>query len=399
MMRVFIVCAGHFPYGMAPIKRRLCIAKSLLNAGVDCKILIFAGRDNRTRLEGSGSRCGVFEGVPFEFIGRDVSSSISVVTNLLSVVSMLKLLLYLKRELKENDVVYSYVHDKYTSHYMNYVIDVVHSKGAKYVRELCELPFGKGKETNEAIKNRNRILEKQFPKYDGVLAISQSLMDLAEQYTTTNCRLYKLPILVEYDKYAMEDCSDHCETPYIFHAGSLTEQKDGILGMIEAFGKATKRLSKPLYFISTGKKEKSAFCEEINQLIDKYHIEDKVSFLGFVDDVELREKLQKASLVIINKYPTQQNKYCFSTKLGEYMAAGKPIIITNVGEAVYWLTDKRDSIIVPSQDTEALSDAIVCLINNEGLRKAIGREAKATCLQSFDYKAQSSNLKFFFTFD
>lgn len=398
-MRVFIVCAGHFPYGMAPIKRRLCIAKSLINAGVDCKILIFAGRDNRSSLEGKGTRRGEFEGVPFEFIGRDVCSSVTMISNLRSLISMFELLLYLRRELKKNDVVYSYVHDKYTTHYMNYVIDVVHNKGAKYVRELCELPFGKGKETNGAIKNRKTILEKQFPKYDGVLAISQSLVDLAKQYANPNCRIYKLPILVEYDKYAMEDCSERCEIPYIFHAGSLTEQKDGILGMIEAFGKATKRLSKPLYFISTGKKEKSAFCKEINQLIAQYHIEDKVSFLGFVDDEVLKEKLQNASLVIINKYPTQQNRYCFSTKLGEYMAAGKPIIITNVGEAVYWLTDKRDSIIVPSQDTEALADAIVRLINDDGLRKAIGREAKATCLQTFDYKAQSSHLKSFFTFD
>lgn len=395
-MKVYMICAGYFPYGMAPLKRKLCLAKSLIRAGVDCQILIFASRDNRSKEEGKGSKRGEFENVPFQFIGKDVSSPFPTLTKILSLLSMLKFLLFLKRELKQGDVVYSYVHDKYTTRYMNYVIKVVHSKGAKYVRELCELPFGKGEETKETIRYRKRILEKQFPKYDGVLAISQSLIDLSRQYTKPSCAYFKLPILVEYEKYALEDRSCLSEQTYIFHSGTLTEQKDGFLGMIESFGKASHRLVRPLYFVSTGRKEKSPFSEQIGQIIKKYGIEDKVSFLGFVDNDTLKDYLGKASLVIINKYPTQQNKYCFSTKLGEYMAAGKPIIITNVGEAMNWLTDKKDAIIIPSQDTDALADAIVELVNDDRLRRTLGQNARVSCKQSFDYKNYGEPLKRYF---
>ena len=51
---------------------------------------------------------------------------------------------------------------------------------------------------------RKRILTNQFPKYDGVIAISDSLVDLARKYMGEDKSILKVPILVEYEKYDME---------------------------------------------------------------------------------------------------------------------------------------------------------------------------------------------------
>ena len=386
-----------FPIGMAPIKRKLCLAKALLMAGIDCRVLVFAGHNNSLRNEKNHSNDDSFEGVPFTIIGKDTNGETGFVSKVKAICSFFELLIFLKRELMPDDVVYTYVHDKFTLWYMNQVIRVVHSKRAKYVRELCELPFGKGNETKVAVVNRRRILEQQFKKYDGILSISQNLTELAKQYTRTECKIFQLPILVEYEKYALEDLSDMAEVPYIFHSGSLTEQKDGILGMIEAFGIATKLLDFPIRFISTGKKEDSAFSIQIDKLVKKYSLDDKLLFTGFVSDDVLKNYLQQASIVIINKYPTQQNHYCFSTKLGEYMAAGKPVIITNVGEAMNWLTDHKDALVVKSQDTKAMSNAIVELFADSNQRIRLGNNARITCQHAFDYRVYASPLKDFFS--
>ena len=192
-------------------------------------------------------------------------------------------MLFLSRNLQAGDIVLSYC--GVYARYINWVIDIAHGKKVKFVRDLCELPYGTSKETNSKVKWRNYTLTRQFPKCDGFIAISDSLVDI----------------------------------PYIFHSGTLTEQKDGILGMIEAFGMALQKLSMPIMFISTGNKESSPHREAINELIEKYHLEKKLVFTGYLSETELKEYLSKASLVIINKYETQQNKYCFSTKLAEYM--------------------------------------------------------------------------------
>lgn len=183
----------------------------------------------------------------------------------------------------------------------------------------------------------------------------------------------------------IKDCSDKSDTPYIFHSGTLYEQKDGILGIIEAFGKAVNKLSSPLHLISTGNIEKSPHAKEIMKLIEQYSLHGKIKFTGYLSNDELKKKLSLASIVIINKYQNQQNFYCFSTKLGEYLAAEKPVIITNVGEAMNWLVHKTSAYIVEPSNIDKLSQAIIYMMNNSDERLAIAKKGKDLCKQSFDY--------------
>ena len=101
-------------------------------------------------------------------------------------------------------------------------------------------------------------------------------------------------------------------------------------------------------------------------------------------------------MVIINKYRTQQNNYCFSTKLGEYLAAAKPVVITHVGEAINWLENGKSAYIVEPEDTEALADAIVHVFTHPEESHQIGLAGQDVCRRSFDYRNWSKPLVEFF---
>lgn len=388
-MRVYIVTNGLFPYGMASNKRRICMAKAMLKAGIDCEIVVFNWEDNRSDGEKNNRKNCIFEGIPVRFVGVGVKGRNKILKRLFDVLSQLQLVSFLNKTLNPGDAVYTYVNDKYVKSYMNKIIRVVHKKKAKYLRELCELPFGTGVENSKAISNRMRILKYQFPQYDGVITISQNLTELARKHVSPNCKVLQLPILVEYDKYAFEDKSNTVDIPFIFHSGTLSEQKDGIIGMIEAFGKAKRKMHKPIQFVFTGAIENSTHKNEIIELISRYDLKNCIHFTGFVSEDKLKDYLGKAYMVIINKYPSQQNYYCFSTKLGEYMAAGKAVIITNVGEAMNWLTNRKDALIVEPYETDALADAIVEVFEDVTLRTTLGENARNTCKQKFDYNIYS----------
>jgi len=384
-MKVYIITNSGFPYGMAPVKRKICFAKALINAGVDCSVWCFSRTETKGSLTQNTQSKGVFEGVPFEYIGGKTTRNTNpFLAKCETVVLIILLYVKLLLTLKKQDVVYVYTHDKFARH-MNIVVRIAHLKGAKAIRELCEVP-GKGVENANGDKTKKYILGKCFPYYDGFVAISDSLVALAQQYMKPSAKILKVPIVVDFDEYYLEDKSAESQVPYIFHSGSLYEQKDGIIGMIEAFGKACQRIHKPIKFICTGNKEKSPHSKEIDALIDKYQLKDRLIFTGFISNEILKEYLQKASIVIINKTPNQQNTYCFSTKLGEYMAVGKAIIITRVGEAMNWLTDGKDAVIIPPCENDLLADAIVRLFYDDTLRQHLGEKARVTCKQCFDYK-------------
>lgn len=384
-MKVFIITRIPFPNGMAATNRIKCYAKALIEQGISCKVLIFT----RTEVYGKPYMNtigeGEFEGISYKYIGgTPLRNSNLLVRQFDDFHDKLKLIHFLKRSLETGDVVFGYCGG--CVRYINLLIDVIHHKKAKYVRDLCELPYGTAKETQKAIHYRRITLEKQFPKCDGIIAISEALKDLAYQYKGENTEIIKIPIMVDFDKYEMEDRSNESNIPYIFHSGTLYEQKDGILGMIEAFGIACKKYKKEIKFISTGNIENSPHSKQIKDLIKKYSLEDKIRFTGYLDNHELKQYLAKATLVIINKYNTQQNKYCFSTKLAEYLAAGKIVILTNIGEATNWLKDNESAYIVETENCEKLADKIIYALENKQQSLEIAKNGKVICRQCFNYK-------------
>jgi glycosyltransferase involved in cell wall biosynthesis len=69
------------------------------------------------------------------------------------------------------------------------------------------------------------------------------------------------------------------------------------------------------------------------------------------------------------------------TKLFEYMASGRPIVASSIGQIAEVLRDEHTALLVPPDDADALSAAIVRLVDDACLRTQLGgaaREAAVT---------------------
>jgi glycosyltransferase involved in cell wall biosynthesis len=83
----------------------------------------------------------------------------------------------------------------------------------------------------------------------------------------------------------------------------------------------------------------------------------------------------------------------FPFKLGEFLAAGKAIIATNVGDVSQYLTNGINALVIPPESEKAIEEALcLCIENNNELRKKIGSEAKKTALKYFDDTILSNKL-------
>ncbi len=392
MHKNYILTRSAFPYGFASTNRIKCYAKALCKADVPCEVIIY----QRNNIKENSVVSDVFEGVHFRYInGKSIRASNIYIARLFDLYDRISLCFFLLFHVKKGDAVFGY--ELIPFHFL--LILIVHIKDAKYYAELCEYPYidedSKKSEWQKKICTWF-ILRCQFRLYDGIIAISDGLVELGKNYANPQCKIIKIPILIDSGRIQQIDRQIHNNGMYIFHSGKLTERKDGILGMIEAFGLALKQIRTPLKFYCTGEKDNSPYKDEIDSLIHKYHLQNSLFFTGYLSEPLLAEKISRASMAIINKYPTKQNKYCFATKLGEYMAWGIPIIITKVGEAVNWLHDGEDVVMVNPCEKEELASAIVRLINDDKLRDNLSRKAIETCQKSFVYENYSVILKDFF---
>lgn len=392
-MKVYIITREPFPNGMAATKRIISYAKGWINGGIDVEVLIYNRTEKYGRTPRNNEGIGVYEGIKFRYIkGTPLRESNIFIRALNDFYDRIRLENYLKLNLNSGDFVYAFNSSDICS---KGVIKTVHYCGAKYAQEICELPFGTTLETKKNVIKRRIFEKKIMPLLDGVVAISDNLLEYASKYCNGSCQISKIPILVDFEKYRMEDRSNEASTPYIFHCGTLYQQKDGFLDLLKAFGIASNKLPFEVKFYSTGKIKGSRHEKEITEIIKEYNLQDKVEFLGYLSDNEIKDYLSKAKFVVVNKLSTQQNKYCFATKLGEYMAASKAVITTSVGEAMNWIQHGKDSYIIKPDNYEMLSQAIEKLFVDNRLCEMLGTNAQETCLKEFSIKANSKKLKSF----
>lgn len=301
-------------------------------------------------------------------------------------------LLYLLKHLRNDDQVIVYEGGWI---WQLLCIFIVHLKGAKVAMELNELPYVFGQQTKKKIDKRERMLKYVFPRYNQFIVISDALQQVAQQYAP-KAKVIKVPIIVEDIIDSNKEETSPIDNPYILHTGTLTQNKDGILGLIEAFGKACQRTDIPIQYLFTGNLEQSPLKDYIKKLLEKYHIEDRVIFLGYLEMDELRRYQRHCSLCIINKYKTLQNKYCFSTKLGEYLAFARPVIITNAGEAMNYLEDGKNAYIVEPNDTESIANKILQILSHPNEAEKIGKAGQEVANNVFNCDIQARRLITFF---
>lgn len=387
-MNVYIITKEPFPNGMASTQRIKCYAQAIAPYVNKVEVLVYIRTEQDSKRKNHVS--GFLNSIPYKYIsGKTIESSNLLLKSFHYLFDRIRLLVYLKKRIKKGDVVFAYVNSDVR--FTLFLIRFVHKLGAIFIRDLCEIPYGTGIESKSNIRKRNITFKYQFPLLDGVISISDNLSSMFSKYNP-KVEVLKVPILVDFDSCNNKSKVTKDSRPFIFHCGTLYEQKDGILGLLEAVCLANVNRTNKILLKCTGNINKSPHAKGIREIISKYDADEYIKFTGYLSEDELKENIAKASLVVINKYINQQNTYCFSTKLAEYMAASKAIIITQVGEAMNWLTDKENAIIIPPGNTKTLSTTINRLIDNVSLCEKLGNNANEFCRENFDYRVYGKTI-------
>src|SRR5581483_9900103 len=80
----------------------------------------------------------------------------------------------------------------------------------------------------------------------------------------------------------------------------------------------------------------------------------------------------------------------FSNSILEYMAAARPVVVTDVGGAREAVMDGKSGYIVPAGDDEAMAARIIALLSDDEQARAMGECGRRMVEQKFSCAAQLS---------
>jgi rhamnosyl/mannosyltransferase len=108
---------------------------------------------------------------------------------------------------------------------------------------------------------------------------------------------------------------------------------------------------------------------------------DRIFFAGEVADADLPLYYAACDLFVL---PANARAEAFGTVIVEALAAGKPVISTEVGTGTSWVNvDGQTGLVVPPHDPPALAEAINQLLGDDRLRQRMGRAAQLRAYEEF----------------
>ena len=121
------------------------------------------------------------------------------------------------------------------------------------------------------------------------------------------------------------------------------------------------------------------------QLTHELNLAGRVTFAGEVDDADLPASYKLGDLFVL---PANARAEAFGTVLVEAMAAGLPVVSTEVGSGTSWVNlNGTTGSIVPPRDPKALAAAINALLSDPARRAGMGRAAHQRAQAEFSQAA------------
>lgn len=139
----------------------------------------------------------------------------------------------------------------------------------------------------------------------------------------------------------------------ILYVGSLAERK-GVDLLIQSLPFVQKPFSLHIVGDKEGKEK-----EELKRLITSLHLEDSVTWCGYLEGESLRREYQEASVFVL---PTKED--CFGLVLVEAMAAGVPIVSSKYADGAYDVINEKNGSIVDPYDKHRMAEAITFYLNH-----------------------------------
>lgn len=162
--------------------------------------------------------------------------------------------------------------------------------------------------------------------------------------------------------------------PHISYCGTVSKHKDGVDDLIKAFKIVNEKY--PAYSLEIMGGFTSAYQDEeyLRHLVKDLGIEEKVKFTGKITLEEMPIRLQTSNILALARPDNIQAKYGFPTKVGEYLCAGKPIVLTRVGELDRLLTDKVNCVFADPDNHEDFANKLIWVIEHPQEAISIGKQ-------------------------
>jgi len=381
-----IIIAGYvfgFPNGNGASARISQYARGLAAHGCNVNILCL----KPTELpDGSGlnrAAKGEYNGVSFEYTSRtSIYSKVAIIRylqNIIGVIGAFRTVHQLRKNRKIHVILY------YGTDSLFYTISLwllARLHGACFVGENTEAPFVYSNSKFSTSFKKWLVTRFAHKLFDGFVVISTYLEKLFGESLRKNAPVLRLPVLVDTSLFKSPGPAVFSSTKYIIYCGNLSHEGE-IDTLLDAWSRM--KFEFPEWKLRIiGDNSSPAIHDPILSRVNELDIEEYVEFTGLVPRDQLIELLLSGDVMVLPRSSGLFSEAGLPNKLGEYLATGKPVITTNIGDINLYLRDCVDVFLVQPDDIRAFVDKMRYVLNHPNEAGRVGGNGLLAAQQYFD---------------
>lgn len=209
-------------------------------------------------------------------------------------------------------------------------------------------------------------------KVDGVIAISEKIAALLIEGGVQGEKIRVIYSGVDIASLENRPVpTERTSVPVVGMVAALEERK-GHRFLVEAAAELKREGQRLHYKVAGNGPER----EKLRELAVALGLQEEIEFVGFVSDVA-------AFLASIDLFVLPSLFEGLGVAALEAMAAGKPVIATEVGGLSELVEDRRTGLVVPPGDAHALARAIGELVSQDDLMRELGENGRRRVAERF----------------
>lgn len=236
-----------------------------------------------------------------------------------------------------------------------------------------------------------KYYKKLWRRLRGIIVISSNLKQYFVDHGVNSDKVYVINMIVDPKRFDGLKCNSNAPK-YIAYCGNVNkDSKDGVGDLIASFVRYHKIYNdRKLYIIGPiVSSEQKAEYEEYLRL---FGVLDNVIFTGSVTPSSIPQYFIDAEMLVLARPDNTQAKYGFPTKLGEYLLAGRPVVLTDVGNISDFLVDRKNAFIAEPGNIKSISNKMIEVSDNQNIANSIAIAGKKTALEKFNSVKETKKL-------
>jgi len=384
-MNILFVLYGQFPNGGAFINRMLAYSKGFNEYGHSVYFLLLSKQSNINELKKLNSDVLFFDTSLWNQL-KQKKNKIGKLIDYFVVIKRAKK--FFKNNNNNFDICYTYG----TTFPFNHLLGkYAKAFKLKVVNEQTEFPVVNSYKSIFRKLYTDYFLNNISKNFNALVVISETLRKFYSSKVDRTFKVIVVNMIVDPTRFENRpENTSLIKGKYIAYAGRLDGDKDGVSSLIQAFALVSHHFSDYSLVIIADNSD-TKLVKILTENIEN-SIKEKIIFTGRIERKKIPTYLNNAELLCLARPDSLQARGGFPTKLGEYLATGKPVVITNTGEISKFIKDGANGFIAETNEPKVFAQKLDEALSNLEYAKTLGLEGKKLVEKEFNYKVQSKLL-------